>query len=61
MNLRKILQTLTGKVGALEAPDHLLFPGAAAEPVPAVAAGGIDIFGKTPVATNGFDGDSVRL
>jgi hypothetical protein len=61
MDFGKILQTLTGKVGALEAPGHLLFPGAAAESVPAIAAGGIDMVGKAPIAADGFDGDSVRL
>ena len=50
----KILEPLAGKFRALETPGYLLLPGAAAETVPAVAAGRIDVVGKASVAANFF-------
>ena len=61
MDLGKILQPFAGKVRALEAPGYFLFLGTATETVPAVLAGGIDVVGKTPVASNFFDGDPIGL
>jgi hypothetical protein len=54
MDLGKILQPFTGKVRALEAPGHLPLLCTAAETVPAVAAGRIDVVGKASVAANFF-------
>jgi hypothetical protein len=59
VDLRKILQAFAGKVGTLETPGYLLLPGTTAEPVAAVAAGGIDMVGKAPIAANGLHGDAV--
>jgi len=57
----KVFQSLAWKFRALEAPGYLLFLGAAAETVPAVAAGGVDMVGKAPVAADFLDGDPIGL
>ncbi len=55
----EFLQPAAWEIGALEAPGDLLAGGAAAEAVAAVAAVGIDIVGKAPVAADGFHRDVI--
>ena len=59
MNFGEILQSLTGKIAALEAPSYFLLFGATAETVAAVTTSGVDIVGKASVATDVFDRDLI--
>jgi hypothetical protein len=57
----KVFQSLAWKFRALGTPGYFFLFGAAAKTVPAVAAGGIDVVGKAPVAANFLDGDPIGL
>jgi len=61
MDFGKIFQPLAWEIRALEAPGYLFLFGASAKTVFAVAASGVNMVGKTPVAANFFDEDPISL